>query len=460
MSTLAMRAVEDNYHLTTRFGIISFIAVGITAFCIFLFYRYQTVQVIEDASRRSNEVLAIATEYALNDHFIMFLNFAGQKNMVSGNEVALGPTLDRAIQKLLLNTSVVRLKIYDGSGHVVYSTKQSQIGEGQEDNGGFIGAMNGHPTTVLIYRDTFNIFDNENEDENMVQTYVPIKLTTTGEVKGVFEVYSDISDYIDLSDRTIILVSVIIVIVMFFLYSFLLLHINRSERIIIAQNRETREKKKLLEFLTAKMINAQEDEKRRIALELHEDVVQTVSGVKMQLERYITSVEKISDESSIKQVTQDIVPILQEAAQKIRLVAMDLRPPSLDDFGLRAAVNSLVSECYTATTGMEIHVDIEVKESQLTQERKSILYRMLKDTLKSFCFERHLAGSIRFTLIKFDRQLLLKVKIVSDQFRSVSQTEIPQFLESMQERTILSGGDFSITYDNYECLEGKSVWNI
>ena len=455
-----MKNIDDNYHLTTRYGIISFIAVAITAFCIFLFYRYQTVQVIDDASRRSNEVLSIATEYALNDHFIMFLNFTGQNNIVGSNEIALGPTLDRAIQKLLLNTNVVRLKIYDKTGKVVYSTKSSQIGEGQEDNGGFKAALAGKPKTVLVYRDTFNIFDKEQEDENLVQTYVPIKLSTTGEVKGVFEVYSDISDYINLSDRTIILVSIIVIVVMFFLYSFLLLHINRSERIINAQNRETREKKKLLEFLTAKMINAQEDEKRRIAFELHEDVVQTVSGVKMQLERYITSVESISDESSIKQITQDIVPILQEAAQKIRLVAMDLRPPSLDDFGLRAAVNSLVSECHTTTSGMEVQVDIEVEEGELSQERKSILYRMLKDTLKSICFDKHLSGQLSFKLVRMDSTLMLKVGLVSDQLKMSARSEIPLFLESMQERTILSGGDFSVTYNDNERLDGRSVWQI
>lgn len=455
-----MAVTDDNYHLTTRYGIISFIAVGITAVCIFLFFRYQTVKVIEDSSRRSNEVLSIATEYALNDHFIMFLNFIGQKNTVNKNEIALGPTLDRAIQKLLLNTSVVRLKIYDTSGNVVYSTKKSQIGEGQEDNDGFKRALGGNPATVLIYRDTFNFLDKEEEDDNLVQTYVPIKLTSTGEVKGVFEIYSDINDYINLSDRTIIFVSVIVVVVMFFLYSFLLLHINRSERIIVEKNRETREKKKMLEYLTAKMINAQEDEKRRIAFELHEDVVQTVAGVKMQLERYILSVEQISDESSIKRITEDIVPILQDAAQKIRLVAMDLRPPSLDDFGLRAAVNSLVSECHTATSGMEVHIDIQLKEDEITQERKSILYRMLKDTLKTICFEMHLTGLMKFTLRKIEQQMVLEVNVLSEHFNSAFQSELPVFLESMQERTILSGGDFTLTHNKQDSLVGKSVWQL
>ncbi len=453
-----MKENDKNYRLTSSYGIISFFAVGLTAAAIFLFFRYQTIQVIEEASRRSNEVLTTATEYALNDHFVMFLNFIGQNKEANFNKTAFEPGLDRAIKKLLMNTSVVRMKLYDRDGRVVYSSKESQIGEGQEDNDGFRKALAGSSATVLIYRDTFNFFDKEDEDSNLVQTYVPIRLMTTGEVKGVFEVYSDISDYIHLSDRTIIYVSSIVVLTMFFLYAFLLLHIERSERIINDQNRETRERKKMLEFLTAKMINAQEDEKRRIAFELHEDVVQTIAGVKMQMERYLLSVENRQDDSSIKQVTEDIVPVLQEAAQKIRLVAMDLRPPSLDDFGLRAAVNSLISECHTTTTGMAVRFDLIMREEELSQERKSILYRMLKETLKTLCFEMQMSGSVTFSLNRLDNRLVLKVELVSEQLREKSDNDLPLVFVSMQERTILSGGDFTINHISEERLEGKATW--
>jgi signal transduction histidine kinase len=453
-----MKDKENNYRLTTSFGIISFFAVGITAVAIFLFFRYQTIQVIEEASRRSNEVLTTATEYSLNDHFVMFLNFIGQNKELNKTQVSFEPGLDRAIKKLLLNTSVVRMKLYDTNGRVIYSTKESQIGEGPEDNGGFNKALAGTPTTVLIYRDTFNFFEEEDEDANLVQTYVPVRLVTTGEVKGVFEVYSDISDYIHLSDRSIIFVSTIVVVAMFFLYAVLLLHIERSERIINDQNRETRERKKMLELLSAKMIDTQEDERRRIAFELHEDVVQTIAGVKMQIERYLLAVEKQQDGSSIKQVTEEIVPVLQEAAQKIRLVAVDLRPPSLDDFGLRAAVNSLISECHTTTSGLAIHFELQMHEEELTQERKSILYRMLKETLKTLCFDMQISGVVKFTLHRAEHRLTLKVELVSEQLRQKSDSELPLSFVSMQERTILSGGDFTVTHVAADRLEGLAVW--
>ncbi len=453
-----MHTKPTDYRLTLRFALISFFAVGLTAAAIILFFRYQTVMVIEESTRRSSEVLTVATEYALNDHFVMFLNFVEQDSKITNKNVALGPMLTKALQKLLQNTSVVRMKIYNTAGTVVYSTKENQIGEGQEENAGFKNALKGKASTVLIYRDSFNVFDREQEDENLVQTYVPIRQVTTGEVKGVFEVYSDINEYIHISDRTIWLISAIVIVSMFALYAFLLMHINRSENIINAQNSKTRERNRMLEYLTAKMINAQEDERRRIAYELHEDVVQTISGVKMQLEKFIGNITDDEKGLADDDMTSSIVPILQEAAQKIRLVAMDLRPPSLDDFGLRAAVNSSIAECHASVKDIEVVFDCHVAESDLSMERKSILYRMIKDTLKSLCYEEAFRGLARFDLRMESDELLLMIHITSDVEGSGLSSK-PGCLESVQERTILSGGSFEVLNEN-NGIESVSRWHI
>ncbi|MEJ2465667.1 MAG: histidine kinase [Candidatus Thiodiazotropha sp.] len=455
-----METKEKNYRLTFRYGLISFVAMALAAACIFLFFRYETIQIIEDAGRRSNEALTVSTEYALNDHFVMFLNYAGSTNEINNKNLVLGPVLTKAIQKLLLNTSVVRIKVYDLEGTVVYSTKASQIGDGQEKNEGFKKALNGEITTVLIYRDSFNLFDRDTEDANLVQTYVPIKLVTTGEVKGVFEVYSDVTDYTHLADRTILLVSIIVLLCMFILYGFLLLHVKRSENIIKAQNKETRERNRMLEYLTAKMINAQEDERRRIAYELHEDVVQTISGVKMQLEQYMSSLTGQGEEQSIHlDSTKSIVPILQDAAQKIRMVAMDLRPPSLDDFGLRAAINSLISECHTSTSGLEVQFHFRVAETDLTTERKSILYRMLKDALKMLCFKHEARCSVNITLEMSEGQLDLFFEVSGRIDNDMGFDTLPNYLEPVQERTILSGGKFNFSRHG-SVIDSVSHWSI
>ena len=454
-----MKQQDTNYRLTLRYGLISFLAVGLAAACILLFFRYQTVKIIEDASRQSNEVLTIATEYALNDHFIMLLNFIGQESELTNKNVSLEPALSKAIQKLLINTNVDRMKIYNTAGVVVFSTKSGQIGGGQEDNQGFINALKGETSTVLIYRDTFNLFDQEHEDANLVQTYVPIQSVTTGEVKGVFEIYSDISDYIYLSDRTILLVSIIVLSCMYFLYAFLLLHIKRSENIINRQNSETQEHNRMLEYLTAKMINAQEDERRRIAYELHEDVAQTISGVKMQLERYISDLNSPQeDDTASIAVSNSIVPVLQEVAQKIRMVAVDIRPPSLDDFGLKAAIKTLIAECHADAARIEVSLALHVDEEDLTMARKSILYRMIKDTLTTLCSSSGSRSSATIGLELQDGQLIMKIYITRKDDLDLGFDILPNYLESVKERTILSGGKFKFTRQG-NAIESISTWS-
>ncbi len=450
---------DGTYRLASSYAIISLVAVAITAICIFLFFRYQTINIIEEASKRSNQALTLSTEYALNDHFVMFLNVVNQNRQFNKIDLALEPALDKAVSLLLIETDITRLKIYDVDGYVVFSTKKSQIGDGQENNDGFLKARAGEPATVLIYRDTFNLFDKEVEDTNLVQTYVPIKIAATGEVIGVFEVYSDISNYVRQSNRTLIMVSVTVVFLMSILYFVLLFHIKRAERIITSQHRETQEKKKLLEYLTAKMINAQEDEKKRIAFQLHEDVVQTISGVKMQLERYINTVEQIEDQSSVKDLSNDILPVLQDAARKIRAVAIDLRPPSLDDFGLKAAVNTLISECHGMNTGLRMNVDFEIDEYSFSQEQKTICYRIFKDVLSTVCFTEQLPGTMTMILGNFDSHIILKISFESEVLATNdSKSAIPFYFTSMQERTILSGGEFAVDLRTDQQIIVRSVW--
>lgn len=447
------------FQLTKQFSTVSFLAITLSAFLIFMLFRHETTETIEQISKEANYALAKAIEDSLNDHFTMFLNTLEVKKSLDINALPIGPQLERSMQALMSDTNVVRMKIYDKHGTVVYSTKRSQIGDGQEANPGYMNAMNGRPTTVLIYRDSFNVFDKETEDDNLIQTYVPIIPINQTSPVGVFELYTDINELVAAANHKIYLVLLTTLLVMLILYAFLVMAIKRSENIIESQNRETRESKKMLEFLTAKMINAQEDEKKRIAFELHEDVVQTISAVKMQLERYINSVEKISAGNEVKQLTIDILPILQETVRRIRAVAVDLRPPSLDDFGLRAAIVSLISDCHAMSHGLEVAMELDVDETSLSNEHKSILFRMIKDTIHAACFQEHVQGSLRFALHVMDGRLVLKVALFDTQGEHRKQG-LSTCFTSIQERTILSGGTYELELNTPEKALARSSWQI
>jgi signal transduction histidine kinase len=180
----------------------------------------------------------------------------------------------------------------------------------------------------------------------------------------------------------------------------------------------------------------------------------------MQLEKYMTDLAAEDDkDASTMDSTRSIVPVLQEAAQKIRMVAMDLRPPSLDDFGLKAAINSLISECHASAMEVEVALEFSVSERDLTSEKKSILYRMLKDALKSLCFKHDMRGHAVIALEMSEGQLTLQFTMHSERGLDLGYESLPDYLESVQERTILSGGKFDFKRKG-NSIESLSVWTL
>jgi signal transduction histidine kinase len=242
-------------------------------------------------------------------------------------------------------------------------------------------------------------------------------------------------------------------------------YIKKAEKVIDEKQRESNERQKNLEILSAKMITAQEDEKKRISSELHEDVVQTITAVKLQLEQCVSSAEQNHSNVPVE-VPFHIIPILQESISKIRSLSINLRPPSLDDFGLKAATNTLVSEFNSMPSKLKIRVSIDVNEEALGEDKKSILYRILKDTLKMISIHRNTEGEIqvRLSINHQSGNLKLAINFENNESKymdlvSNDLCDTPDF-EMMRESTILSGGSFKVFKDTAGSIKASSEWEV
>lgn len=443
--------------LLRNYGVISLIAVTLSSVIIFSFFRFQAINTIQTANEVSYSALAYAIADSLNHHLVQYFQVMHE---ASDRKEAL-PTLDNeakeVIQHLLVDTPIKRIKIYDRSGKVVYSTLQSQIGKVQDNNPGFIAAINGTNATKLIYRDTLNVFDQQVEEANLLQYYLPIRKDEISRPIGVFEIYADINEQVVDISRIELLVLAFIVLVMSGLYFVLTLYVKRAEKVVGEQHRLSIEKQKMLELLSAKMINAQEDEKKRISDELHENVVQTISAVKLYFEQCVMSVSNNQKEHDLS-VPSHVVPMLQEAIKKIRSVSLDLRPPSLDKFGLKAATHTLINEFNSILTGMKIKIAIDLPEEVLSDDKRSIIFRILKDTLRMISLHQELTGEIliRLGFNEISGNLQLSVEVAND---NVAQCyyETNDF-ELMRESTILSGGEFTVSHDSSGIIRAIAEW--
>jgi signal transduction histidine kinase/DNA-binding response OmpR family regulator/HPt (histidine-containing phosphotransfer) domain-containing protein len=169
--------------------------------------------------------------------------------------------LDEDVGRRIRNTSVLKLKVYSVDGLTVYSTQETQIGESKARDVGFRKLVSTlRPVSKFGPREKLHSFDRTIVGRHIAESYVPIR-DDRGELKGVVEVYSDLTGYVqEISRRTLSFVGAIIS-ALFGLYVLLLLVVRRADRILSRQYEElasfsTRLEEKV-EERTRKLINQQ-----------------------------------------------------------------------------------------------------------------------------------------------------------------------------------------------------------
>lgn len=130
--------------------------------------------------------------------------------------------------------------------------------------------------------------------------------------------------------------------------------------------------------LLGKIITAQEEERRRIARELHDDISQTLTGLGMNL----ASVETLitSDLAAARQVLESLRHATSEAVENVRRLIRDLRPSLLDDLGLVPAISWYV-ENYLAPAGVEAKLEVSGREERLPPAVEIALFRVVQEAL-------------------------------------------------------------------------------
>ncbi len=120
-------------------------------------------------------------------------------------------------------------------------------------------------------------------------------------------------------------------------------HIKRENELLEERVREKTaqimEDQKRIKYLLDKILKAQEEERRRIARELHDDTMQRISSVIMRMDMCKLNPEKVTPEK-----IEELQNMLRETWESIRMIIRNLRPPLLDDFGLIPAIEWLIKE--------------------------------------------------------------------------------------------------------------------
>jgi signal transduction histidine kinase len=121
-----------------------------------------------------------------------------------------------------------------------------------------------------------------------------------------------------------------------------------------------------------RVVDAQETERRRLARELHDETGQALTSILLGLK----ALEESAEEGALVELRQLVVDTLQD----VRRLAVELRPPVLDDFGLEAALERLTS-AFGEQTGMTVRFESTLGDARLPDEVETALYRIVQEAL-------------------------------------------------------------------------------
>ena len=434
------------FRLMRFYSITSLAGFVVTAALLMVFVRQLVIGDIVQLAQRSTLTVVNSILNSVRSDLVEYLD--GVQDAAPHQQVAqqLPARLAAAIVEMMRDGSVVRIKIYNRRGVVVFSTKSDQIGDTQEDNAGFASAVDGKVRSTVVYRDTFNHFDQETEEDNLMQTYVPVRRNPTNPISGVLEIYTDITPLVYLNERTEFWLLSLVGLLLAFLYGVLILIMRHASKIINSQQNTIRDRTATLELLSAQMLKSGEMEKKKIAFDLHEGLAQTLSAIKTNFEG---SREKSGGAEANAESLQRIVPALQGAISEARAIATGLRPSSLDGLGLLPTIRWFCREFEQLHPGKRIEQHLALQEHDLPAALKIVLYRIIESTLKNPVLYGD-ADQIQLDLRLADQAIVLSVGDSpqdSSYTATTAQTSAAdlqlQFVEA-REQTTLSGGTFSI----------------
>jgi signal transduction histidine kinase len=212
-------------------------------------------------------------------------------------------------------------------------------------------------------------------------------------------------------------------------------HILRLEGQVQERLKESVQARAGLQELSAKLVRAQEDERRALSRELHDEVGQSFSAVLMEAENLLD----MEPAAEVRPHLEALRSLAEKGMNEIRNMALLLRPSMLDDFGLVPALNWQARET-AKRTGMRVQIDSEV-EDELPDEHKTTIYRIVQEALNN-CARHAQATTVQVSVRGENGRILLNVQDDGSGFDPQRVRGLG--LLGMEERVRHLGGEFEI----------------
>lgn len=217
-----------------------------------------------------------------------------------------------------------------------------------------------------------------------------------------------------------------------------------------------------LHQLSSQLITIQEEERQRIARELHDSVGQLMHALKYSIETSHKQLDVDCSRTEMQSRLAQLMPVVQEATAEIRRIVMDLRPSMLDDLGILATVNWFCREYRGIYKNITVDKEIHIEESDIPFELRVVFFRIIQEAFNNVS-KHSQASRIRLTIARQAHDLVVEITDNGIGLNGPDSQHDPQNskglgLSSMRERARASGGHFQLKSSSDDGTRIRVVW--
>jgi PAS domain S-box-containing protein len=215
----------------------------------------------------------------------------------------------------------------------------------------------------------------------------------------------------------------------------------------ITKRKQTEE---ALHELSTRLLQLQDEERRRMGRELHDSLAQSVLAVNLNLAQIARATTPLDERA--QRAMFEARRVLQEMSKEIRTLSYLLHPPVLDELGLASAIEEYAGG-FSERSGIQLEVDLQPGFGRLSQEAETALFRIVQESLSNI--QRHSGSATAKIRLRVDEQGV--ELIVSDSGRGMdrktiersrrTRTRLGVGILGMRERMAQLGGKLEVESD-------------
>jgi PAS domain S-box-containing protein len=223
-----------------------------------------------------------------------------------------------------------------------------------------------------------------------------------------------------------------------------------------------RESEERLKFLSSRLLEVQEHEKKSIATELHDSVASSLTAVILGLSRARPAIEACDPQ--YRDIITSSIAMLQNAIDETRQLMNALRPPMLDDFGLISSIHWFTEQYRALYPQLTTETEITLEESRIPAHLKIVLFRIIQEAFTNIA--KHSRAQTATLYLEQKENVI--VLVIADEGAGFDPEAVNSKhalnrglgIMSMKERAELSGGNLSIDSDRGQGTIISASWPL